>query len=234
MNDLFRFRDFAISQFRDSLLSKSEVSKFCESRFLNREIAKSRIREIVFAVAILVALPVQAQEAINVVLIEVPVNVVDRAGTAVPDLTAANFEVTDEGKKRPITHFEAIDLAKPLPRSERFRFNPAARRNFLVVFDLTYSSPGTTERAAEAARRFIRTGMTDRDLTGVATFSVERGFQWITAFTTDRATLLKAVDGIGSAKRVNPGDPLLLSVLLPGEGAPGSTGGGPGEGAGQR
>src|SRR5687767_10110979 len=192
-----------------------------------------KFRQILLAF-LLVAPPLTAQEAINVVLIEVPVNVVDRAGTAVPGLTAANFEVTDEGKKRAITHFEAIDLAKPLPRSERFRFNPAARRNFLVVFDLTYSSPGTTERAAEAARRFIRTGMTDRDLTGVATFSVERGFQWITAFTTDRATLLKAVDGIGSSKRITPGDPLLLSVILPGEGAPGSTGGGAGEGAGNR
>lgn len=156
----------------------------------------------------------QQQEKIEVVLIEVLVSVVDRSGNSVKGLTAENFELIDEGRKRPITHFEAIDLSRSAPADQPFTLSPVARRKFLVVFDLSHSSPGTLDRAAEAAREFIRKGVRERDLVGVATFNVERGFDWITSFTTDRRTLLNAVEAVGTSKFVRAADPLVLSVSI--------------------
>jgi hypothetical protein len=64
---------------------------------------------------LLVAAAARAQlnESITVSYVEVPVTVVDRAGNPVRGLTQANFELVDEGKKLPITGFEAIDFAAP-------------------------------------------------------------------------------------------------------------------------
>ena len=53
----------------------------------------------------------QVKETIDVHLVEVPVTVVDRAGNPIRGLTAANFELFDRGTKRPISNFDAIDLA---------------------------------------------------------------------------------------------------------------------------
>jgi len=155
-----------------------------------------------------------ARESIDVVLVEVPVHVVDRAGNAVRGLTAENFEVFDEGKKRNITHFERIDLAN-LPSAPALApMNPAVRRNFLLLFDLSYSSPGNLERSREAAREFIRRGLRERDVAAVGSYAVEQGFRFLTAFTGDEQMLLKAVDSLGHPQFVKAVDPLMLSIIF--------------------
>ena len=52
----------------------------------------------------------QVKETIDVHLVEVPVTVVDRDGNPVRGLTAANFELFDQGTKRAIGNFDAIDF----------------------------------------------------------------------------------------------------------------------------
>ena len=150
----------------------------------------------------------QVNETIDVHLVEVPVTVVDRAGNPVRGLTAANFELLDRGAKQPITSFDAIDLASESSRSIS-PLNPAARRNWILLFDLSFSSPIGRTKAQEAARNFIARGMGRRDLAAIATIDVERGFRMLTALTTDRNLLGAA---IASPSNFVSSDPLRIAL----------------------
>ena len=135
----------------------------------------------------------QVKETIEVHLVEVPVTVIDRAGNPVRGLTAANFEIIDQGKKREIESFDKIDFASPDSLKATSALNPYARRSFLLLFDLSFSSPFGRTKAEEAARNFIARGMQRRDLAAVATVDINRGFRMVTAFTTDRTLLASAI-----------------------------------------
>ena len=153
--------------------------------------------------------------AISVTLVEVPVNVYDRAGNAVRGLTAADFEITDEGKRQTISNFEEIDLAKVAELKQTP--SPAARRNFMLLFDLTNSTPGTIGRSRQAALDFVKNELTPADVVAVATYSVENGFKLLTAFTTDRDALAAAVTTLGNPKFFKNMDPLLLAAKATGD-----------------
>src|SRR4051794_1301466 len=149
----------------------------------------------------------QVKETIDVHLVEVPVTVVDRNGNPVRGLTAANFELFDQGTKTPIGNFDAIDFESEAIRSAS-PLNPSARRNFILLFDLSFSSPIGRNKAQEAARNFIAKGMGRRDLAAVATVDVDRGFRMITALTTDRNLLGSA---IANPRTFVSSDPLRIA-----------------------
>jgi VWFA-related protein len=149
----------------------------------------------------------QVKETIDVHVVEVPVTVVDRAGNPVRGLTAANFELFDQGTKRVIDNFEAIDFESEAIRSAS-PLNPAARRNFILLFDLSFSSPVGRKKAQEAARKFISKGMGRRDLAAVATIDVDRGFRMVTSLTTDRNLLGGA---IANPRTFVSSDPLRIA-----------------------
>src|ERR1700760_2226984 len=134
----------------------------------------------------------QVKETIDVHLVEVPVTVIDRAGNPIRGLKAANFELFDRGAKRPISNFDAIDLASEEARVTS-PLNPSARRSWILLFDLSFSSPMGRAKAQEAARNFIARGMGRRDLAAIATIDVERGFRMLTSLTTDRNLLGAAI-----------------------------------------
>ncbi len=134
----------------------------------------------------------QVKETIDVHLVEVPVTVVDRAGNPVRGLTTANFELFDRGTKRAISNFDSIDFESEAIRSAS-PLNPSARRNWVLLFDLSFSSPVGRSKAQEAARNFIARGMGKRDLAAVATVDVDRGFRMVTSLTTDRNLLGAAI-----------------------------------------
>jgi len=148
------------------------------------------------------------KETVNVYLVEVPVTVVDSGGNPVRGLTAANFELTDNKTKRQITAFDRIDFASPDAVSAISPLNPAARRQFMLLFDLTNSSPNALVRAQEAGRKFVAENVQPRDLVAVGTIEAERGFRLLTAFTTDRQLVASAV-GDPAAFRGN--DPLQIA-----------------------
>ncbi|MEA2337330.1 MAG: hypothetical protein QOE82_1337 [Thermoanaerobaculia bacterium] len=150
----------------------------------------------------------QMKETVNVNVIEVPVSVVDSSGNPVRGLTAANFEVYDSGKKQTITSFDKIDFTSGETASAISPLNPAARRSFLLLFDLGFSSPKSLVRAQDAARNFVKTAVQPRDLVGVGTIDNDHGFRLQTAFTTDRE-LVESVIADPSGFRGN--DPLQIA-----------------------
>ena len=150
----------------------------------------------------------QLKESINVHLVEVPVTVTDRDGNPIRGLTAANFEIYDEGKKREITTFDKIDFGSAESMKSTSQLNPAARRSFLLLFDMSFSSPVGRAKAQEAARNFIARGIQRRDLAAVATVDVERGFRMLTSFTTDKTLLTSAIT---NPKLFRSSDPLQIA-----------------------
>ena len=169
----------------------------------------------VFALALLVgaaALFAQIKESINVTVIEVPVTVVDRDGNPIRGLTAANFELYDEGKRRAITGFDNIDFASRETMQQVSPLNPAAKRNFMLLFDLSYSNPHSLTRAQEAARNFIKYDADKRDLISVASVEAAKGFRLLTAFTTDRSLI---DDAINHPQNFQGYDPLQISGTIP-------------------
>lgn len=150
----------------------------------------------------------QVKETVTVSVVEVPVTVVDRDGNPLRGLGAANFEVLDEGKKRTISSFDAIDFTSKDATRAISPLNPAARRNFMLVFDLAFSKPDSIQRAQRAAREFVEKSVLPRDRVAVATLDNARGFRLLTAFTTDRALLAQAID---DPRSYRSGDPLQIA-----------------------
>jgi len=146
----------------------------------------------------------QLRETVNVNIVEVPVSVVDSSGNPIRGLTAANFEVYDGGKKQAITSFDKIDFGSKEVVNAISPLNPAARRSFLLLFDLGFSTPHSLERAQDAARRFVATAVQPRDLVGVGTIDTDRGFRLLTAFTTDHDLVASAINDPRSFRGSDP------------------------------
>ena len=147
-------------------------------------------------------------ETADVVVVEVPVQVVDN-GEPVRGLTAANFEVFDGRKKVPVTGFEVLDLAST-PAATPADVPAAARRHFMLLFDLTFSDPNSLLQAREAAKEVVKT-LHPADLVAVTTYSTIQGPQMVLGFTPDRAQAAAAIDTMGLSKLINRApDPLRL------------------------
>jgi VWFA-related protein len=142
-------------------------------------------------------------ETARVVVIEIPVNVVDKNGSPVRGLTAADFELTDDGKKQEISGVDVIDLNREAPAAPAAQDPfaqappPSAVRHWMLVFDFSYSSLNGLLRAREGASQFVRTGMKGNDLASVATFSVDTGWKLLVNFTRDRDQLTQAISLLG-------------------------------------
>jgi len=166
------------------------------------------------------------QEKVTVTYIEVPVTVLGRDNAPVRGLTRANFEVRDGGVQRMIESFDAIDFAAAGGEKVLSPLNPASRRKFLLLFDLSHSSPISIGRAQDAARNFVARGVGHRDLVAVAAIDVNRGVRFLTSFTNDRNLLNAAIRDPRNFQGV---DPLQLSLgrgAVPDEAPSTSAGGG--------
>ena len=170
---------------------------------------RAAVRFALTAVLFVSPLAAQVRENINVNVIEVPVTVLDRNGNPVRGLTAANFELLDSGTKRDISSFDAIDFASQDPKSVS-PLNPAARRTFVLLFDLSYGNPHTLERAQAAAGHFIARNVQRRDLVAVASVDADKGFRILTSFTTDRNLVAAA---IADPYQFHGADPLQIASI---------------------
>jgi hypothetical protein len=150
----------------------------------------------------------QGAATVNVHVVELPVTVLDGSGKPVRGLTAANFVLYDEKRKQPITSFDTIDFASHDVVSAISPLNPAARRSFVLVFDLGFTSPRAMSRSQEAARRFVKESVGPRDRVAVTTVDPDHGFRFVTAFTTDRELVASA---IGNPANFHGSDPLQLA-----------------------
>jgi VWFA-related protein len=155
----------------------------------------------------------QVSEKITVNYVEIPVTVVDRDGAPIRGLKAENFEVVSEGKPRSVgsldvTDFGSADSGSANSVTATSPLNPIARRNFLILFDLSYSSPIKIVKAEAAANDFVTKMVHPRDRVAVATIDVAHGFRLLSAFTTDR-TLVSAA--IANPRTFHGFDPLQLA-----------------------
>jgi len=133
---------------------------------------------------------------VEVVLIEIPVYVVDKKGNSVLDLKPEDFQIFEDGKEQKLSHFILIQNDSPEIASLARQY-PSARRQFFLLFDLSFSSPKGILKAREAGLKFLKNNILPHDLVAVATSSVLHGFQILTNFTNDKAQLISAVESLG-------------------------------------
>jgi len=148
---------------------------------------------------------------VETVVVAVPVFVLDKDGRAVPNLTADAFELEDDGKKVPIVAFQAVDAGAPsfapgAPAVTR----AAARRQFLFLFDMTFSTPAGVRRAREAALQALDHNLAPGDLAAAATFGTA-GVRLLVGFTSDREQLRTAFHDLTGMQRERQPDPLSLA-----------------------
>lgn len=148
------------------------------------------------------------------VVIAVPVFVTDKAGRAVPGLTRDAFRIEEDGKPVSIVAFQAVDAGAPqfapdAPTATR----AAARRQFLFLVDLSFSTPDGVRRAREAALQAVDSSLAPGDLAAAATFG-SAGVRILVGFTSDRDQLRRAFLDLGGAQRDRRPDPLNLAFDL--------------------
>ncbi|MDX1502472.1 MAG: VWA domain-containing protein [Thermoanaerobaculia bacterium] len=153
--------------------------------------------------------------------VRVPVNVSGRHGEPIRGLTAADFQIFDEGTEREITSLEVVDLAQLETGASRTEvegaIDSAARRHFLLLFDLSFSKPTSLVRAREAARGFVLDSLHPTDLVAVGTHSVDTGARLLVTFTPDRAQVARAIDTLGAPRllKLTRQDPLRFLIDEP-------------------
>jgi VWFA-related protein len=158
-------------------------------------------------------------ETTEVVAVEVPVQVVGKDGEPVRGLTADDFEVFEGRRQMPITGFEVVDLEVPATAARASAVPAAARRHFLLLFDLSFSEPKSIVKAREAARNLIL-GLHSSDLISVASYHAATGPTLVLGFTSDRRQVDTALDQVGMDSG-KPNDPLRL-VMRRGAGRKGA------------
>jgi VWFA-related protein len=199
------------------------------------------MRTTVFATILALTLPAVApaaektfSESTDVVVVEVPVQVL-KDGEPVRGLKADDFEVYEGRRKLPVTGFEVLDLeAAPAKTGDGFKpARPiAARRHFLLLFDLAFSSPKAVAGARKAAEGLV-TGLNPVDLVAVATYTPSQGPQLLLGFTADKAQIAKALELLGEPQMFDRvPDPLRLVLGSGGSGGEGGGGGGRAGGGG--
>src|ERR1700756_3222698 len=108
------------------------------------------MRRALLLLAVSLAAAVRAQPGAPAGTVVFPVTVVDASGKPVRGLTAANFALYDEKRKQTLTSLDVVDFAANGSSSAVAPMNPAARRSFVLLFDLGFTSPQSFPRAAGA------------------------------------------------------------------------------------
>ncbi len=149
----------------------------------------------------------------GVQVVAVPVFVTDKDGRGVAGLTRDDFELLDQGKPMPIVAFEAVDAGSPALTDSGTAapvVQAAARRQFVLLFDLMFSSPVGIMKARDAALGFVREAVAPSDLVAAATFG-QAGLRVLVGLTTDRVQLAQAIQGLGLVETDRVRDPLNLA-----------------------
>jgi len=173
------------------------------------------VKRAAWLLAILAAASATAQvrEQVTVELIEVPVYVTAAAGEPIRGLTKESFDLRVNGRRQPIEYFDAIDFAAPVARGEQstapVRRVTRERRLYLLLFDAAYSAPAFLARAQRAAHSAVDHANPATDLFAVATYSTNKGVQFVTSFVSDPIAIHRAIQTLAIS---NARDPLRISV----------------------
>lgn len=147
----------------------------------------------------------------DVALVQVPVFVSGRGGSAVTGLTPKDFVVEEDGRPVDIVSFRYIDTTAQADQDE-IKQSSAARRRFLLLFDKSFTDPAGLSRAQKAAKEFVLENLAESDLAAVATFDFLRGLRLVANFTEDRRVLEHAIHTLGTANLTKISDPLAIAA----------------------
>lgn len=149
------------------------------------------------------AKPLQHEVAVTVKLVQVYAT--GKGGAPVTDLTAADFEVTDNGKVHPVTHFEKhfLEAGEAAPAAPSTASGPSAalNRKFFLVFDFAFMDGSALLRAKGAALKFLEGPLLPSDEIGVVTYFATRGLVLNEYLTTDHARIRSIVAAFGAKPR---------------------------------
>ena len=133
-------------------------------------------------------------DSTTVTVVEVPVQVVS-GGNPLRGLTRDDFEVLDGRRPVEITGFDLVDLSTVDGRPTDDPVPVAARRHFLLLFDLLFSTPDSVGRAQEAAADLVLQELHPTDLAAVALYDTQP--RLMLGFTSDRSQLRQAIATLG-------------------------------------
>ena len=157
-------------------------------------------------------------QSTDVTVVEVPVQVL-RDGKPVRGLTANDFEVYEGRSKQAVTGFETLDLTAAAATPEAARRVPmSARRRFVLMFDLAFSSPAQMDRARQAAKDLLHGSFHPTDLVAIAAYIPTVGPQLLIGFTPDHKMIESAIDRLSPVQMFSHGyklaaDPLELAQM---------------------
>lgn len=199
---------------------------------------RSRVRATPIALALVLFLspvPTQGRQApggrvpsfgTDVAVVTLSVFVTDKDGAAVPGLRMEDFEVADDGKPATVVGFYEVDATTPPSETMSRAAASEARRQFLLLFDLSFSPAQGIVRARKAALEFLEKTLAPTDLVAVGTVSTKSGFKLLVGFTPDRAQAARAVESLGVTHGQPTPDPLGLAFELGAPAGPAAGGGG--------
>jgi len=181
----------------------------------------------------------QAVFGARVELVQIQVQVEDSAGGFVSGLSPSDFRLRVDGKPRDVAIAYEVDLRgnRDVNLEPDPAMPPAAWRQFLLFFDLSYTTPRGILAARDAAYEFVSSEVHPNDLISVATFNLVSGLQMLCPFTLDRAQALDAVNMMGLKRAMSISDPAgfaftptlnLIESLRREPGGPDAGAGGPG------
>lgn len=162
---------------------------------------------LAFPFAFLAPASAQFSDSTNVTAVQIPVQVI-ADGQPVRGLTAGDFVVYEGRRQRPVVGFDAVDL-QVIGDAE---IPGAARRWFLLVFDLAFSDPLGIEKARLAAIDMLPL-LHASDLVAVATYR-RAGVDLVLGFTSDRDQIVAALESLGLPELIDrAADPLKIIVV---------------------
>jgi len=188
-------------------------------------VLRAPVRRTLTALALLLVPPLGTYvaqpfgEELSITEVEIPVQVLSH-GAPVRGLTRDDFEVFDDGERRPIIAFRTIDLGQASRAPGRGTTGSGAAtpngveprisegRRILLLFDFLFARDADLKRAVRGARKLVSEQLHPADRVGVA-YLAGGGASVLLGFTADRSELehaLGAIEAIldrqsGAAKR---------------------------------
>ncbi|HEY8182001.1 MAG TPA: VWA domain-containing protein [Thermoanaerobaculia bacterium] len=169
---------------------------------------RSVLRTISLLLLVTAAASAQVTEQTTVEVIQVPVYVTS-GGAPISNLTRDNFRLFVNGKPQSIDYFDVIDFEHLSPEDAR---DPRQRRLYLMVFDVSFSSANSLQRAQKAAEKIIELAR-DGDTFGIAAMAPGHGVEVVVPFSRDRIALVRAIRNLQPSRMRDP----LRLALTPSE-----------------
>jgi VWFA-related protein len=139
-------------------------------------------------------------------LVAIPVYVTGTDGKPVKGLSAADFEVREGRNTCKINSVEFIDYMQTTADAYAI-IPPESRRQFLLLFDLSFSNITGIRKAQQAGYEFLTKKTSPNDLLAVATISGRGGIRLICPFGAGRAQAAYAISTLELGNQLVYRDP---------------------------